>query len=91
MKERGLGLIRKKRRLLAPALGVALLFYFSLPLSLMLIPDVMNRPSYILGIPWAWLYAFLQLPMTWFFVWFYHRTVTRIEREMGKIDREDAM
>ncbi|MEH7239037.1 DUF485 domain-containing protein [Bacillus sp. JJ1562] len=91
MEERILHLIRKRKKSMAPALAAALLFYFLLPLSLIFIPDVMNRPSFIFSISWAWLYAFLQIPMTWFFCGFYHRTANKIERQMEDIDQEESL
>ncbi|MBM4763617.1 DUF485 domain-containing protein [Bacillus sp. B15-48] len=91
MEEQILQLIRKKMHSIAALLSVALLFYFLLPLSLIFIPEVMNRPSFLYGIPWAWVYAFLQLPMTWFFCWLYHITAKRIEREMGEITGEEGL
>lgn len=91
MEERILQLIRKRKQLMAPALAAALLFYFLLPLSLIFIPDVMNRPSFIYSISWAWLYAFLQIPMTWFFCGLYHRTANKIEGQMEGIDKEKSL
>lgn len=64
---------------------VALFFYFLLPISLILIPEEMNQSSFVYGIPWAWLYAFFQIPMTWFFCLFYHRMAKKMEEEMEKI------
>ena len=90
MEERILHLIRKRKQLMVPALAGALLFYFLLPLSLTFIPNVMTRPSFVYNISWAWLYAFLQIPMTWFFCWLYHKTAKNIERQIDGIDREES-
>jgi len=65
-------------------LSISLLFYFLLPLSLIFIPDVMNQPSFFYKMPRTWLYAILQIPMTWVFVGIYHIMVTRLERLMRK-------
>lgn len=91
MEERVIELIQKKKQLMVPALAAALLFYFSLPLSLIFIPDVMNQPSFIFRISWAWLYAFLQIPMTWFFCGFYHHTTKKMDRQLATIDKEEAL
>ncbi|MEH7177767.1 DUF485 domain-containing protein [Neobacillus vireti] len=91
MEERILHLIRKKKQLMAPALAAALLFYFLLPLSLIFIPDVMTRPSFIYNISWAWFYAFLQIPMTWFFCWLYHTTAKKIERQIEASAKEESL
>lgn len=76
--------IRKKMLFISITLMIALLFYFLLPLSLIFIPEVMNRPSFFLEIPWTWLYAFSQLPMTWIFGWIYHLFAHSMERKMGE-------
>lgn len=65
-------------------LSISLLFYFLLPLSLIFIPDVMNQPSFFYKMPRAWLYAILQIPMTWVFVGIYHILAKRLERLMRK-------
>lgn len=90
MEERVFRLIHKKKQLMMPTLAVALLFYFLLPLSLIFIPDLMNRPSFLFQFSWAWLYAFFQIPMTWFFCWFYHRAAKKLEQELEGIDREES-
>lgn len=91
MEERVLALIRKKQQWTALSLTVALLFYFLLPLSLIFIPDVMKRSSFVFGIPWAWVYAFLQFPLTWFFVWFYHRKAKKLEQKVREIKGEEQL
>ncbi|SDN68844.1 DUF485 domain-containing protein [Bacillus sp. OK048] len=91
MEEQILQLIRKRKQLMTSALAAALLFYFFLPFSLIFIPDVMNRPSFIYSISSAWLYAFLQIPMTWFFCGIYHRTANKIDRQMEGIDKEKSL
>ncbi|WP_453990992.1 DUF485 domain-containing protein [Bacillus nitroreducens] len=91
MEERILYLIRKRKQMMVPTLAVALLFYFILPVSLIFIPDVMNRPSFIYRIPWAWLYAFLQIPMTWFLCGLYHKTATKLEKQLDDINKEKSL
>ena len=91
MEESILHLIRKRKHLMTFSLAVALLFYFLLPLSLIFIPDVMNRPSFVFRIPWAWLYAFLQIPMTWFFCGLYHLTANKMERKIEGLELEESL
>ncbi|MDQ0154687.1 DUF485 domain-containing protein [Robertmurraya andreesenii] len=91
MEEKVLELIHQKKKRMVPALAAALLFYFLLPLSLIFIPDVMNQPSFMFRISWAWLYAILQIPMTWFFCGLYHRTAKKIERQLDAIDKEESL
>jgi uncharacterized membrane protein (DUF485 family) len=91
MEEQILHLISKRKQMMALALASVLLFYFLLPLSLIFIPDVMIRPSFKYSISWAWLYAFLQIPMTWFFCWFYHKTAKKFEQQMEGINKEKSL
>lgn len=91
MEEQVIDLIRKKKRSMGLALVVALLFYFMLPLSLMFFPTIMNQPSFIQSISWAWLYAFLQIPMTWFFCWLYHHNAKKIEHQLHTLNKEESV
>lgn len=91
MDERNFHLILKKRKFSMIALAGALLFYFCLPLSLIFIPDLMNRPSFIFDISWAWLYAFMQIPMTWFFCGLYHFKSNKIERQLEGVEQEGVL
>lgn len=78
--------LRKRKRVQMILLSISLLFYFLLPLSLIFFPDVMNEPSFFYNMPRAWLYAILQIPMTWIFVGIYHEYAKRMEREMNRTD-----
>ena len=91
MEESILLLVRKRKRLMTYSLAVALLFYFLLPFFLIFIPDDMNRPSFVFHIPWAWLYAFLQIPMTWFFCGLYHFTANKMERKIEGLEWEESL
>ncbi|GIO25495.1 DUF485 domain-containing protein [Ornithinibacillus bavariensis] len=89
MDERVLELIRRKKRLLIPNLAIIFLFYFMLPLSLIFYPDFMNKKSFVTGVTWAWLYAFLQLPFVWFMVWLYHVKAKQFDRRMEETIQEE--
>jgi len=88
MDERVLHLIRSKRRLSVPAIILVLLFYFMLPLSLIFIPNAMNKTSFIPGVTWAWAYGFLQIPMTWVVGWVYHMKAKKFDQQVDAIMRE---
>lgn len=72
-------------------LVIALFIYFCLPLSLIFIPEVMNQSSPVLNISWAWLYAFIQIPMTWFFCGLYHFTAIKFEQQMDGVKQEELL
>ncbi|WP_407058260.1 DUF485 domain-containing protein [Tigheibacillus jepli] len=50
----------------------------------------MNAPSPIMQISWAWLYAFLQIPMTWVLVFVYYSVMKRFDRLLKKLVQGDA-
>ena len=85
MEKRALQLVRRRMRLVAFLLTAALLFYFLLPLSLMMIPAYINRPSSFFQIPRSWLYEFFQNPMTRFFCWLYHVSAKKCEQQLERI------
>ncbi|WP_010093998.1 DUF485 domain-containing protein [Ornithinibacillus scapharcae] len=89
MEERVLALIRERKKMLIPTLMLVFLFYFMLPLSLTLLPDLMNRTSFIPGLTWAWVYAFMQIPMTWLVGWGYHVNAKKLEEKINGIKREE--
>ncbi|WP_047979738.1 DUF485 domain-containing protein [Ornithinibacillus contaminans] len=91
MEERLLVLIHEKRRMMLLSLGIVFLFYFSLPLSLIFFPDMMNRTSFIYGVTWAWLYSFLQIPMTWIMGILYHRKANVFEQKIKQMKREEIL
>ncbi|MEN2767935.1 DUF485 domain-containing protein [Ornithinibacillus xuwenensis] len=87
MEERVKELIRQKKRMMTISLGIVFMFYFILPLSLIYFPDVMNRTSVIDGLTWAWLYSFLQIPMTWIVGWIYHNRAKRFDQQIEEINQ----
>ncbi|GGA93051.1 DUF485 domain-containing protein [Ornithinibacillus halotolerans] len=91
MEERMMYFIRRRNKLLVPIIILVFLFYFMLPLSLIFLPDVMNQTSFIPGITWAWLYAFLQIPMTWTVGWIYHIKAKKFDEQIEKWEREESV
>jgi uncharacterized membrane protein (DUF485 family) len=57
-------LIREKRRFIISATLFFMIFYFMLPLSISVFPDVMNK-SFFHQFTWAWAFAFFQFFMVW--------------------------
>jgi len=88
MEKQVLAIIRKKNRRAGIFLTIALSLYFLIPLSLMFITDVVNRPSFFYGIPWAWQLAFLQIPLTWFFCGVYHAQAKSLEEKLEGMEKE---
>lgn len=88
MEEQVWPMIRKKLLLVSVTLMMAMLFYFLLPFFLFIIPEKINEPSFIFGIPWAWLYALSQLPMTWLFGCFYHLLANHLERKIREMSEK---
>lgn len=89
MENRVVRIIRAKWRFMIPMLVLVLIFYFMLPISLAFFPDVMNQTSFIPGVSWAWLYAFLQIPMTWIVGFIYHVKAKKFDQQIEEWKRED--
>ena len=88
MEQKYLELIKRKKRFIALVLSVSFVFYFMLPLSLIFFPKVMTQTSFIPGVSWSWLFAFLQILMTWFMVHLYHRKAKYFDKVAEEIKRE---
>ncbi|PAV29638.1 hypothetical protein CIL05_09700 [Virgibacillus profundi] len=84
-------LMQEKKRFLLPALIFLFIFYFMLPLSLIFFPEAMNQTSFVSGVTWGWLYAFMQIPMTWTMAWIYHIKSKRFDRIVEEIKREELL
>lgn len=56
--------LKSRRRFVFPLVIFLVIFYFSLPLSMVIFPDHINTPTIIWGLPIIWLYAFLQIIVT---------------------------
>lgn len=84
MEEKYIQLMHEKKKFLIYALSFSFVFYFMLPIALTLFPNLMNQISFIPGITWAWLYAFLQIIMIWILGWLYHQKAKRIDRTLER-------
>ncbi len=82
-------LMREKKRFIVITLSFAFLFYFMLPIGLIFFPDAMNQSSFITGVTWAWLYAFLQILMIWILSFFYHLKAKKIDRILENMTQEE--
>lgn len=66
---------------------LALIFYLALPFSLAIIPETMNT-SPIGSLSWAWIYAFIQVIMTWIIGWIYWIKAKQLDKLVAEIKRE---
>ncbi len=81
---------KQERRLFVVWISVlAVIFYMSLPLSLAVIPDKMNEHA-LFGLSWAWLYAFLQVLMTWLIGWIYWVKAKQLDQLVERMRQEEA-
>lgn len=78
-------LLRKKKALIIPVVLFFLLFYFGLPLSVWLFPEMMEYERGPFHLPWWWVYAFLQLIITWFLGWIYWVKAKGFDKMVEKI------
>lgn len=82
-------ILREKRRFVIIAITFAFVFYFLLPVSLIFFPDTMNQTSFIPGVTWAWVYAFLQIIMIWLLGWLYHLKAKKIDEQTEQMVQEE--
>ncbi|MEW9676199.1 DUF485 domain-containing protein [Lentibacillus sp. L22] len=83
-------LIKKKWQLLIPVVTLLFIFYFGLPLSLTLFHDWMAAPSPFFQMNWGWLYAFLQIPVTWLLAGFYCIKMKQFDKQIIQLVQEDV-
>lgn len=81
-------LIKEKKRFVVFVLTFSFIFYFMLPLSLIFFPEIMNQTSIIPGVSWSWLFAFLQIIMTWSMVHLYYKKAKYFDKIAEEIKRE---
>ena len=89
MKETYQELMRKKKRFIIVAIIFAFLVYFMLPISLSLFPEKMNQTSFIPGVSWAWVYAFLQFIMIWLLGFIYHQKSKKLDEVIEQMIQEE--
>lgn len=81
---------KQERRLFVLWISVlAIIFYLALPLSLAVIPHTMNK-STLFGLSWAWVYAFLQVLMTWLIGWIYWVKAKQLDMLVERMRQEEA-
>lgn len=78
---------RERRLFLIWMTILAIIFYLSLPLALTLIPETMNT-SPVGALSWAWIYAFLQIIMTWIIGWIYWIKAKQLDALVAEMKRE---
>lgn len=78
---------RERKKFVISISVIAILFYVSLPLCLIFFPEQMNKAPFG-GFSWAWIYAFLQMGMTWVFGWLYWRKAKQLDEFVAEIDQE---
>lgn len=64
MKEQYEAWLKSRKRFFGPLIIFLIIFYFALPISLALFPNLVNTPTVIGGLPFIWIYAFLQIVVT---------------------------
>ncbi|PWA08384.1 DUF485 domain-containing protein [Pueribacillus theae] len=80
--------MQEKKQLVINLLAFLFVFYFSLPFSLAVFPTFMNKKIFDTGFTWAWLYAFLQIPLTWILGWIYYRKAKRLDQFVEQLKQE---
>lgn len=79
---------QEKRKMNFLAILVLACFYCSLPTALTLFPDQMNKTSPVFYLPWSWLYAFIQIIMTWILGWVYWKKAKQLDQLIERLKQE---
>lgn len=79
---------KSRKKFMVPLLIILFLFYFSLPFSLIFIPEYINIPTAIWDLPLIWVYAFLQLIMTLVIMHLYIRKAKKLDEIINKMRKE---
>lgn len=79
--------IRQKMRFIVPVTLFFMMFYFLLPLSISLFPQVMSTPVYHF-FNLGWVLAFAQFIMTWGIGWLYLRKAKQFDRMIDELFNE---
>jgi len=80
-------LIQKKKKFIIPLIIFLSLFYFGLPLMIWFFPSMLENAKGLFHVPWWWLYAFLQLLMTWVIGWLYWVKAKRFDAMVEKLEQ----
>src|SRR5699024_7279006 len=64
MKEQYEVWLKSRKRLFRPLIVVLFIFYFALPASLALFPNLVNKSTILGGLPFLWIFAFLLIFVT---------------------------
>src|SRR5690625_2586520 len=64
MKEQYEVWLKSRKRFFRPLIMFLFIFYFALPVSLALFPNLVNNSTILGGLPFIWIYAFLQIVVT---------------------------
>lgn len=81
MQQEMMRLIRKKYKCLCVLLAILFICYFMVPLIIAVTTVEMLPKMTIGGIPFLWLYTFLQIPLTWLLSWVYVRYAKKMDTQ----------
>ncbi len=84
-------LMKRKRLLFFWLLGLLFVSYFILPVALAYFPNVMNHAMFIGGPSIAWVYTFLQIPLTWLLGWVYWHKSKQYDKYVQTILQEERL
>lgn len=81
---------RERKKFFIRIIVFSLIFFLSLPIGIGIFPEAFNSASPVWGISWAWLYAFLQVVMTWVIGWVYWIKAQHFDEIISKYPQEDT-
>ena len=82
-------LLAAKRRFILPSVIFFVIYYFALPLSVSLLPDLMGQR--IGGVTLAYWFALSQFLMAWTLAWLYVRRAARFDAAAAELLRAEGV
>lgn len=81
---------KERRKFFTKIILFSLVFFLSLPIGIGVFPKAFTSSSPIMGISWAWLYAFMQVITTWIIGWIYWKKAKYFDELITQYRQEDT-
>src|SRR5699024_11720250 len=85
MKEQYEVWLKSRKRFFRPLMVFLFIFYFALPVSLALFPNLVNKSTILGGLSLIWIYAFLQIIVTFVVVHMYIYNTKLFDRMTNRL------
>ncbi|MDY0395850.1 DUF485 domain-containing protein [Virgibacillus halophilus] len=81
---------KKKENAFQHIVGIFRFFISGCRFHWLFFHEEMNSPSSLMHITWGWLYAAVQIPLTWLLAGIYYYKMKQFDRRMKELRQGDA-